>query len=150
MYGFHKVNDLIHSNLTNENQTWEFKHPNFRRGAVGDLQYIKRKSPKNHQSILRQQQRQREQEQQQEQEQEQQAAAAAAMAAYAEEQQQNEEDTIIKYILRIEEHLVGVSTSCERLFNEVVHLRMVVSKQQDVRRISLFFSWSKTKNGHFS
>ncbi|OAD02374.1 heat shock factor-type transcription factor, partial [Mucor lusitanicus CBS 277.49] len=46
MYGFHKVNDLIHSNLTNENQTWEFKHPNFRRGAVGDLQHIKRKSAK--------------------------------------------------------------------------------------------------------
>ncbi|KAI7864536.1 HSF-type DNA-binding-domain-containing protein, partial [Spinellus fusiger] len=43
MYGFHKVNDMIHSNLTNETQTWEFRHPHFRRGAVDDLQNIKRK-----------------------------------------------------------------------------------------------------------
>ncbi|KAG0891807.1 hypothetical protein G6F28_011279 [Rhizopus arrhizus] len=58
MYGFHKVNDLIHSNLTNENQTWEFKHPNFRRGAVGDLQHIKRKSAKTQLQQLQQQRQQ--------------------------------------------------------------------------------------------
>ncbi|KAI8370442.1 HSF-type DNA-binding-domain-containing protein [Radiomyces spectabilis] len=46
MYGFHKVNDMIHSNLTTETQTWEFKHPHFRRGAIDDLQNIKRKSGK--------------------------------------------------------------------------------------------------------
>ncbi|KAG1496582.1 hypothetical protein G6F52_012921 [Rhizopus delemar] len=63
MYGFHKVNDLIHSNLTNENQTWEFKHPNFKRGAVGDLQNIKRKSAKTQLQQL-QQQRQKELQQQ--------------------------------------------------------------------------------------
>ncbi|KAI9305454.1 HSF-type DNA-binding-domain-containing protein, partial [Cunninghamella echinulata] len=44
MYGFHKVNDMIHSNLTTESQKWEFKHQHFRRGAVDELQNIKRKS----------------------------------------------------------------------------------------------------------
>ncbi|ORZ06715.1 HSF-type DNA-binding-domain-containing protein, partial [Absidia repens] len=43
MYGFHKVNDMIHSNLTSESQKWEFRHQNFRRGAVEELQNIKRK-----------------------------------------------------------------------------------------------------------
>ncbi|CDS12879.1 hypothetical protein LRAMOSA05063 [Lichtheimia ramosa] len=54
MYGFHKVNDMIHSNLTNENQNWEFRHPSFKRGAVDDLKNIKRKSAKSrHQSQSR-------------------------------------------------------------------------------------------------
>ncbi|KAI7850549.1 HSF-type DNA-binding-domain-containing protein [Circinella umbellata] len=44
MYGFNKVNDMIHSNLRNENQMWEFRHPHFRRGEVEDLRNIKRKS----------------------------------------------------------------------------------------------------------
>ncbi|KAI9248775.1 HSF-type DNA-binding-domain-containing protein [Phascolomyces articulosus] len=44
MYGFNKVNDMIHSNLRNENQIWEFRHPHFRRGEVSDLRNIKRKS----------------------------------------------------------------------------------------------------------
>ncbi|CEG74793.1 Putative Dihydroxyacetone kinase (Fragment) [Rhizopus microsporus] len=42
MYGFHKVNDMIHANSSH--QTWEFKHPYFKRGAIEDLQYIKRKN----------------------------------------------------------------------------------------------------------
>ncbi|ORX42935.1 hypothetical protein DM01DRAFT_1411735 [Hesseltinella vesiculosa] len=48
MYGFHKVNDIIHSNLTSENQKWEFRHEHFRRGATSALQNIKRKSAKSH------------------------------------------------------------------------------------------------------
>ena len=44
VYGFNKVNDMIHSNLRNENQMWEFRHPHFRRGEVEDLRNIKRKS----------------------------------------------------------------------------------------------------------
>ncbi|KAI8071305.1 HSF-type DNA-binding-domain-containing protein, partial [Gongronella butleri] len=43
MYGFHKVNDIIHSNLTSESQKWEFRHEHFRRGAIDALQNIKRK-----------------------------------------------------------------------------------------------------------
>jgi hypothetical protein len=39
---------MIHSNLTSESQKWEFKHQNFRRGAIDELQYIKRKSAKSH------------------------------------------------------------------------------------------------------
>ncbi|KAI7908087.1 HSF-type DNA-binding-domain-containing protein [Cokeromyces recurvatus] len=46
MYGFHKVNDMIHSNLTSDNQTWEFKHPHFKKGNIEGLQNIKRKSAK--------------------------------------------------------------------------------------------------------
>ncbi|KAI9275971.1 HSF-type DNA-binding-domain-containing protein [Sporodiniella umbellata] len=41
MYGFHKVNDMIHTNP--DNQTWEFKHPDFKKGAIDNLQHIKRK-----------------------------------------------------------------------------------------------------------
>ncbi|SAM00203.1 hypothetical protein [Absidia glauca] len=52
MYGFHKVNDMIHSNLTSESQKWEFKHQNFRRGAIDELQNIKRKSAKSHHQYL--------------------------------------------------------------------------------------------------
>ncbi|KAL7308581.1 Flocculation suppression protein [Mucor circinelloides] len=136
MYGFHKVNDLIHSNLTNENQTWEFKHPNFRRGAVGDLQHIKRKSAKTQQLQLQQQLQQ--QQQQQEQQQRDLQVQHREQEQREQQQQQREEqqqyyvnNTVIKHILRIEDHLLGVTKSCEQLFNEVVHLRMVVSKQQD-------------------
>lgn len=162
MYGFHKVNDLIHSNLTNENQTWEFKHPNFRRGAVGDLQHIKRKSAKTQQLQLQQQlqQQQQQQEQQQrdlqQQHQEQEQREQQQQQREAQQQQyyvtntgnrnentfsniksedadmQDNNNPVIKHILRIEDHLLGVTKSCEQLFNEVVHLRMVVSKQQDV------------------
>jgi hypothetical protein len=47
VYGFHKVNDMIHhSNITNESQAWEFRHPSFRRGGILELQNIKRKSAK--------------------------------------------------------------------------------------------------------
>lgn len=45
---------MIHSNLINENQNWEFRHPSFKRGAVDDLKNIKRKSAKSrHQSQSR-------------------------------------------------------------------------------------------------
>lgn len=159
MYGFHKVNDLIHSNLTNENQTWEFKHPNFRRGAVGDLQHIKRKSAKTQQLQLQQQlqqqqqqqeqqqrdlqiqhreQEQREQQQQQREEQQQYYVNNSGnsndnnYSNFKSEDADMQDKPVIKHILRIEDHLLGVTKSCEQLFNEVVHLRMVVSKQQDV------------------
>lgn len=168
MYGFHKVNDLIHSNLTNENQTWEFKHPNFRKGAVGDLQHIKRKSAKTQQLQLQQQlqqQAQQAQAQQQPQQQQQQlqynnnnfnnnSNNLNNSNDYTQQQQQqqtssnikDEDNTdnnninnpVISHILRIEQHLLGVTKSCESLFNEVVHLRMVVSKQQDVSSLYLF------------
>ncbi|CAO3625562.1 unnamed protein product [Cunninghamella blakesleeana] len=52
MYGFHKVNDMIHSNLTAESQKWEFKHQHFKRGAVDELQNIKRKSAKSHHQAM--------------------------------------------------------------------------------------------------
>lgn len=115
MYGFHKVNDLIHSNLNNENQTWEFKHPHFRRGAIGDLQNIKRKNAKTQLQQL-QQQRQREIQQQE---------------ITTPKPEAIESDSMS----RIESHLQGVLKSCELLYNEVVHLRMIVSKQQVVNSL---------------
>ncbi|KAI9276518.1 HSF-type DNA-binding-domain-containing protein [Sporodiniella umbellata] len=110
MYGFHKVNDLIHSNLNNENQTWEFKHPHFKRGAINDLQNIKRKNTK---TQLQQLQQVRQKDIQQE----------ATQTKLSEAMETN-------YISKIESHLQGVTKSCELLYNEIVHLRMVVSKQQ--------------------
>ncbi|KAN0064514.1 Flocculation suppression protein [Thecaphora frezii] len=44
MYGFHKVNHSYQGNPTDEIQVWEFRHPNFRRGEIGLLNDIKRKS----------------------------------------------------------------------------------------------------------
>ncbi|KAI8064331.1 HSF-type DNA-binding-domain-containing protein [Gilbertella persicaria] len=188
MYGFHKVNDLIHSNLTNENQTWEFKHPNFRRGAVNDLQHIKRKSAKTSQLHLQQLQQQRQQEQfQQTQKHGQQQAQTQAQSqqrqhtqsqpkqeqkqlqeVHPQQQQQQHQhstnekpafkketdlaqdlsDPVIKHILRIEDHLLGVTKSCEQLFNEVVHLRMVVSKQQNAMQdlVDVVSSSAKANN----
>jgi hypothetical protein len=194
MYGFHKVNDLIHSNLTNENQTWEFKHPNFRKGAVGDLQNIKRKSAKIQQLQLQQQLQQQAQAQAQQQQQQQQqynnnsnnnnnnynndSSSSASYSSHQQQQQQqqhkqqynqqqqqqeqqqqqqtsiqdedtmmngdntdsksNNDNPVINHILRIEQHLLGVTKSCESLINEVLHLRMVVSKQQDVSILFIF------------
>lgn len=37
---------IHHSNITNESQAWEFRHPSFRRGGILELQNIKRKSAK--------------------------------------------------------------------------------------------------------
>lgn len=37
MYGFNKINDMT------QTQTWEFKHPKFKRGAEDELDHIKRK-----------------------------------------------------------------------------------------------------------
>ena len=127
VYGFHKVNDLIHSNLTNENQTWEFKHPNFKRGAVGDLQNIKRKSAKTQLQQL-QQQRQKELQQQE---------------SFKQEEMNKEVLTEGDPMSRIESRLLGVSKSCELLYNEIVHLRMVVSKQQVVRTRKKNFSFPR-------
>lgn len=220
VYGFHKVNDLIHSNLTNENQTWEFKHPNFRRGAVGDLQNVKRKNAKSqqvqqaqqaqqaqhaqmqeqlqiqhqqqqqhHQQLqqhqqqlqLQQQEHQRQQEQQQRQQQQDYDNRGINVNNYdrnnenydgkddndiqnidQDETEANndtdnnntddippgstnndtfgniktenseEDGSVIRHILRIEDHLQGITKSCESLYNEVGRLRQIVSKQQDV------------------
>ncbi|KAG1542672.1 hypothetical protein G6F46_011037 [Rhizopus delemar] len=128
MYGFHKVNDLIHSNLTNENQTWEFKHPNFRRGAVGDLQHIKRKSAK---TQLQQLQQQRQQELQELSKNKDDFLTRSSSPPHL-QPTPPEHHELDDQVSRIESHLVGVSKSCELLYNEIVHLRMIVSKQQVV------------------
>ncbi|ORZ18856.1 HSF-type DNA-binding-domain-containing protein [Absidia repens] len=44
MYGFNKINEMIHSNLSFENQTWDFKHPHFKRGDFQAMTLVKRKS----------------------------------------------------------------------------------------------------------
>lgn len=126
MYGFHKVNDLIHSNLTNENQTWEFKHPNFRRGAVGDLQHIKRKSAK---TQLQQLQQQRQQELQELSKTKDDFVARSSSPPHL-PSMPPEPQELDDQLSRIESHLIGVSKTCDLLHNEIAHLRMIVSKQQ--------------------
>ncbi|KAL1917063.1 uncharacterized protein VTP21DRAFT_5261 [Calcarisporiella thermophila] len=53
MYGFHKVNDLFHSNSPDAQNSacWEFKHPSFLRGRPELLANIKRKCPKSQSSL---------------------------------------------------------------------------------------------------
>lgn len=128
VYGFHKVNDLIHSNLTNENQTWEFKHPNFRRGAVGDLQHIKRKSAK---TQLQQLQQQRQQELQELSKTKDDFVARSSSPPHL-PSMPPEPQELDDQLSRIESHLIGVSKTCDLLHNEIAHLRMIVSKQQVV------------------
>ncbi|KAI7905107.1 HSF-type DNA-binding-domain-containing protein [Cokeromyces recurvatus] len=136
MYGFHKVNDLIHSNLTNENQTWEFKHPNFRRGAVNDLQHIKRKSAKSQHSQQHHHPTQRQRQQQQQQQSSQlhhynNTTKDKHIDVVKLEDLHEHNSSVMKHMLTIEQQLVGITKSCEQLFNEVIHLRSIVSKQQD-------------------
>jgi hypothetical protein len=102
VYGFHKVNDMIHSNLNSDNQIWEFKHPHFKRGEIDDLQNIKRKSTKpNYNTSSR-------------------------------VQSDNDEEPMHKHILHIEDRLHHVSRSCELLQNETNSLRGLLTKQQQV------------------
>ncbi|KAI9278027.1 HSF-type DNA-binding-domain-containing protein [Sporodiniella umbellata] len=139
MYGFHKVNDLIHSNLTNENQTWEFKHPHFRRGAVSDLQHIKRKSAKTHIQLQKQQDSPDDTPHHQHhphhphphQQQQQHQPHPAHLLADMDSPKESLTDVGMEdHVHRIESHLLSVSKSCELLYSEVVNLRSVVSKQQ--------------------
>ncbi|KAK4516681.1 uncharacterized protein ATC70_011659 [Mucor velutinosus] len=110
MYGFHKVNDMIHSNLTSDNQTWEFKHPHFKRGAIEDLQNIKRKSTKPNFSNM-----------------------PARIPNNTRGQSENDDDIygpMYKHILHIEDRLHHVSRSYEILKNETNFLRGLLSQQQ--------------------
>ncbi|KAJ8655794.1 hypothetical protein O0I10_008458 [Lichtheimia ornata] len=111
MYGFHKVNDMIHSNLTNENQNWEFRHPSFKRGAVDDLKNIKRKSAKSrHQSQSR---------------------------MHLPTSQFSDADDYLygpmyKRIVSTEERLHNALAAFEVLQNEATALRNVISGQQEI------------------
>ncbi|KAI8889524.1 hypothetical protein K501DRAFT_207950 [Backusella circina FSU 941] len=108
MYGFHKVNDMIHLNLTSDTQTWEFKHPHFKRGEVDDLQNIKRKSTK-------------------------QQLAPTGMVPQLPLDNQNEDyNSVQKHILHLEERLHSVSRSYDALRNETTALKTVQLRQQEL------------------
>ncbi|OBZ83020.1 Heat shock factor protein [Choanephora cucurbitarum] len=111
MYGFHKVNDMIHSNLTSDNQTWEFKHPHFKRGEIEDLQHIKRKSAKPSTTSL-----------------------PPRIPNYVRQQDDNDDDLygpMYKHVLHIEERLQYVTKSHEVLKKETHSLRGLIKHQQD-------------------
>ncbi|KAI8371829.1 HSF-type DNA-binding-domain-containing protein [Blakeslea trispora] len=111
MYGFHKVNDMIHSNLTSDNQTWEFKHPHFKRGEIEDLQHIKRKSAKPSTTSL-----------------------PSRIPNYVRQQGNNDDDLygpMYKHVLHIEERLQYVTKSHEVLKKETNLLRGLLKHQQD-------------------
>lgn len=105
---------MIHSNLTNENQNWEFRHPYFRRGAIEDLKNIKRKSAKSrHHPQLN------------------------ASASFPNDTDDSLYGPIYKHILHIEERLRNVSRAYEVLYNETTNLKSVVAGQQEVRHIEI-------------
>lgn len=116
VYGFHKVNDMIHSNLTSDNQTWEFKHPHFKRGEIDDLQHIKRKSTKpnfiNNNHIMK----------------------TSASAPPLSRTSSGNKDVYEKHISYIEDRLHHVLNSCELLRNESNSLRGILSQQQKVKK----------------
>ncbi|KAI9496298.1 HSF-type DNA-binding-domain-containing protein [Zychaea mexicana] len=104
MYGFNKVNDMIHSNLRNENQIWEFRHPHFQRGAVEDLRNIKRKSVR--------------------------SLRATAPLSVTESDVQRSEMLHQNYA-NLVDRVTRMNTGFETLFDEVSFLRSVVLKQQE-------------------
>jgi hypothetical protein len=111
---------MIHLNLTSDTQTWEFKHPHFKRGEVDDLQNIKRKSTK------------------------QQLPLPATMAPQLPLDNQNDDyNSVQKHILHLEDRLQSVSRSYDALRNEAFALKAVQLRQQEVmdtqlRAISFF------------
>ncbi|KAI8967715.1 HSF-type DNA-binding-domain-containing protein [Mycotypha africana] len=129
MYGFHKVNDMIHSNLTSDNQTWEFKHPHFKKGEIEELQNIKRKTTKPNYGLSGRYGSP--------------SAAAAVHGGLAGNappgrffpSAENEDEfykPMYKHILYIEDRLHHVSRSYELLKNETSSLKGLLSKQQDL------------------
>lgn len=112
MYGFHKVNDMIHSNLTSDNQTWEFKHPHFKRGEIEELQNIKRKSTKPMFA----------------------ASTSPPRIPLIRILSDNDDDIygpVYKHILHIEDRLHHVSKSYEILKSETSWLKTILIKQQE-------------------
>ncbi|KAI8150335.1 HSF-type DNA-binding-domain-containing protein [Fennellomyces sp. T-0311] len=105
MYGFNKVNDMIHSNLRNENQTWEFRHPHFRRGATDDLRNIKRKSVRS----LR---------------------ATAPLSVNDRDVQRSE--LMYRDYANLEDRVTRITKGFEVLFDEMKAVRNVVLHQQEV------------------
>lgn len=132
MYGFHKVNDMIHSNLTSDNQTWEFKHPHFKRGEIEDLQNIKRKSTKPSFSSLPSRI----------------SSSCSNSPSTTRLPFENDEDIygpMYKHILHIEDRLHHVSRSYEILKNETNILKSLLSKQQEVSLLSFLYLIVRSK-----
>ncbi|KAI9265126.1 HSF-type DNA-binding-domain-containing protein [Phascolomyces articulosus] len=112
MYGFHKVNDMIHSNLTTESQNWEFKHPHFRRGAVEDLKNIKRKSAKSRHHLQHR----------------------PPLSAYPNEGDEYLYGPMYKHILDMEERLQSMTKAYEVLHVQTSSLKSLLSGQQKVKK----------------
>lgn len=107
VYGFNKVNDMIHSNLKNENQTWEFRHPHFRQGCIDDLRNIKRKSVRS----LR---------------------ATAPLPPSSATDQDNKADKYHREYNMIEDRLNYITRGHSAMQEEFSSLRFVVARQQEV------------------
>ncbi|KAJ8660990.1 hypothetical protein O0I10_003212 [Lichtheimia ornata] len=107
MYGFNKVNDMIHSNLKNENQTWEFRHPHFRQGCIDDLRNIKRKSVRS----LR---------------------ATAPLPPSSAMDQDNKADMYHREYNMIEDRLNYITRGHNAMQEEFSSLRFVVARQQEI------------------
>lgn len=107
VYGFNKVNDMIHSNLKNENQTWEFRHPHFRQGCIDDLRNIKRKSVRS----LR---------------------ATAPLPPSSAMDQDNKADMYHREYNMIEDRLNYIVRGHNAMQEEFSSLRFVVARQQEV------------------
>ncbi|KAI7874205.1 hypothetical protein K492DRAFT_43984 [Lichtheimia hyalospora FSU 10163] len=107
MYGFNKVNDMIHSNLKNENQTWEFRHPHFRQGCIDDLRNIKRKSVRS----LR---------------------ATAPLPSSSAMDQDNKVDMYHREYNIIEDRLNNITQGHNAIQEEFSSLRFVVARQQEI------------------
>ncbi|KAI7883547.1 hypothetical protein K492DRAFT_50449 [Lichtheimia hyalospora FSU 10163] len=116
MYGFHKVNDMIYSNLSSDNQNWEFRHPSFRRGAVEELKNIKRKSVKSRHQLQ---------------------AAQASSSTFPGGGGSGESDdylfgSIYRHLVDVEDRVRVASHAYELLVGETNALRSVIAGQQEV------------------
>lgn len=126
MYGFHKVNDMFHANPSSESQAWEFKHPEFRRGAVDQLQNIRRKSSKSvvtnpgnigqGTTLLK--------------------AATTANAMSAEDVDRDDRvDMLNRQVVDLDDKLRHIQKGYESLYSEMLALKNFQSRTQQVTKV---------------
>ena len=105
---------MIHSNLRNENQMWEFRHPHFRRGEVEDLRNIKRKSVR--------------------------SLRATAPLSVNDSNDMQRSELLHQNYANLVDRVTRMNTSFESLLDEVSTLRDTVLRQHQVKIDFFFFS----------
>ncbi|KAI8098986.1 HSF-type DNA-binding-domain-containing protein [Halteromyces radiatus] len=129
MYGFSKINEMIHSNISFDNQTWDFKHPHFKRGDFQSLSLVKRKSVKSSSTTI--------------------SSPSSSSSSYntsqndiinTKSQQQpsqqcdsfDENDIVHNRVGLLDEQVHQVSNNVNQLTNDVQDIKSIIYQQQNI------------------